>query len=195
MNDRSSYDLLWSKGIAPLVQDYRSKISGLVVCSDAKELIWENYVKFSQKCKNNYMIDPNGRLDRHKVCACYIYSIVKTHIIENTLFDEDDKKYLYINEKIAISVGLSLLRAFIIRNAKSNADMAQTKRNDILDRVADGIRIPECNHGNYIDNFASELYHTYLEGTYNILSLANTLFLLEIYTTDKEVLKNRKKKK
>ena len=38
------------------------------------------------------------------------------------------------------------------------------------------------NHGQYLDNFASELYFSISEGNINILSVAHELYLLEVIT-------------
>ena len=195
MADRESYELVWDLGINPLITKYQSQYTGLRVEKDAKDHIWEEYLFFNQKCKSNYMSDPNGRLDRHKVCACYIYAIVKAHVVDCDLIEDTGERYSIINELIGLKVGLSLLRAFIIENANSSTDISEAEKSKIQDKVRCGIHIPECNHGKYLLNFASELHYTAKEESYNILSLANTLFLLEITTIESEVLKKREKKK
>ena len=195
MADRDSYETLWEEGILPLIRKYKTKVSGISVKDNAKELIWQEYNTFNKNCKQKYMRDTDERIDRHKVCACYIYAIVKAHPLEFSLMTDSDDNYSIINEYIAIKTGLSLLRAYIIENASKNKELSEKQKSDIIGKVNQGIRIPDCNHGTYIENFASELHYTYTEGNYNILSLANTLFLLEIHTIQSEVLRNRKKKR
>ncbi len=194
MTDRSSYEKLWDDGILPQFHEYRDKIAGISIKSDSKEIIWNEYNFFNKKCKSNYMAEGCERLDRHKVCACYMYAIVKAHCISSTMLKETENQFSIINETIAINIGFSLLRAFIIENAETNKNLTANERSKIISGVQNGIRIPECNHGEYISNFATELHYTYIENNYNILSLSNTLFLLEQHSVDYEVVKRRKRK-
>lgn len=202
MIDRNSYEKLWDNGIVPAINKYKSACPLLSIHPNAKELIWNNYYEFNEQCKKNYMINPEDKIDRHKVCACYIYAIVKSHVITVENITDNEDSFLLVNEFIAISIGLSLLRAFIILNAKTSNDITAEKKRSTISKVFNGIRIPECNHGEYLSNFATELYYTRQENTYNILSLAHTLFLLEIHSTETEKIndwnlkkKNKKRKR
>lgn len=195
MIDYKSYEQLWELGIRPMMQKYVDNYAGMIIDPDAKKNIWEEYCSFNAHCKSVFMEGNEDRIDRHKVCACYIYAIVKAHVMTNKEVKDNDKFFLLANEYMAITVGLSLLRAFIIQNTISNENLDRSVREKTLKQVEGGIILPECNHGKYINNFATELYYTRLENNYNILSLAHSLFLLEIHTTQTEVLKKRGKKK
>lgn len=193
--DRTSYDKIWSVLIKPTMEDYSNRFSEIVIAHNAQEVIWQEYVKFNKHCKLQYMQDMCGKLDRHKVCACYIYAIVKANVMSCKLADSDtEKSYLALNENLAITVGMSLLRAFVLTSIESSDHLTVSEKELYSSRIDNGVVFPECNHGIYRENFASELHYSDLERNYNILSLANTLFLLEIHTLETEAVHKQKKK-
>ena len=60
------------------------------------------------------MRNPDGLLDRHKVCSCLIIAIIKAApLICVNNEGRSELKNIY-NENLAMSVGLSLLREYII---------------------------------------------------------------------------------
>lgn len=175
--------------IEPVKELYLSLYAEMVCLDNAKELIWREYVKFNTHCKTNYMLDSQGRLDRHKVCACYMYAIIKANTLSCRLAKSNtEESYLCLNEQLAITVGMSLLRAFICADIKYSTIFSEEEKQSLYAIVENGIIFPECNHGDYRDNFAAELHYTNEERNYNILSLANTLYLLEIHTLKIDVI-------
>lgn len=194
--DRNSFDRIWSVLICPTIEDYSNRFSDIVVSDNAKEAIWREYENFNRHCKTRYMQDPNGKIDRHKVCACYMYAIVKASVMRCNLAGSDtEQKYLALNENLAITVGLSLLRAFILASVSNSESLSPEEKELRSAKVDGGIVFPDCNHGVYRENFAAELHYTNNERNYNILSLANTLFLLEIHTLETDVINDQNKKK
>lgn len=190
--DKSSYHELWKRVIDPTIQDYANRFAGLCCAPDAKEAIWKKYVFFNAHCKRRYMEDPAGKLDRHKVCACYMYAIISANVLSCKLADSDDEqKYLALNENLAITVGMSLLSAFILSAIDCSDQLSDAQRSRYRSRIANGIVFPKCNHGTYRKNFVAELHYTHEENAYNVLSLANTLFLLEIHTIRADVIHKR----
>lgn len=193
--DRNSYDHIWSVVIKPTMDDYANRYSEIVVAHNAQEVIWNEYVNLNRHCKIQYMEDASGKIDRHKVCACYMYAIVKANVMSCKLADSDtEQSYLALNENLAITVGMSLLRAFVLASIDSSVELSQDTKNMYRSRIDKGIIFPQCNHGIYRENFAAELHYTGLEGNLNILSLANTLFLLEIHTLETEVVHKQERK-
>lgn len=94
--NRKSYDNLWEKVINLSI----SKFVALpqVSCSKtAKEDIWTAYTKFNKHCKEEYMEDPEGRLDRHKVAACYMLAILKAYPL-SVDFEPDQGILITLNE-------------------------------------------------------------------------------------------------
>ena len=137
------------------------------------------------------MDNPNENIDRHKVAACYMIAIATTRPMRLKKF-RDETVPLAINETLAITVGLSIVRAFIITAVEKRKEMKtieESKANEILQKFDKGLAIPEgdlVNHGDYIENFAKELsFVSSGEGSY-ILPLAHELFLLEVLTRIKD---------
>ena len=81
---------------------------------------------------------------------------------------------------------LSLLRAFVIE-AINESGREQAEKEMLISRIDEGIIFPLTNHGTYRENLMTELYYTKKEDNYNILSLADTLFLLETLTLSETV--------
>lgn len=186
--DRESYEDIWEKLINNQICYYQKRYSDISTSLNSKEEIWQEYVHFNLHCKKYYMQDCYGLLDRHKVCACYMYAIVKAEPLKSFLFDKKTNgKYFSLNEHLAITVGMSLLRAFVFSSIETNSQMPEQEKQGLYRKIDKGILFPECNHGNYRDNFVAELHFANEEKNYNILSLANTLFLLEIHTLQTEV--------
>lgn len=193
--DKNSYARIWDVVINPTMKDYMKRFSEVVISHNAKEAIWQEYVNFNQHCKRQYMQDPHGKIDRHKVCACYMYAIMKANVMSCKLADSDtEQSYLALNENLAITVGMSLLRAFVMGSIEDSKELTNEEKKLYKSKIKDGVIFPECNHGNYRENFVSELHYSNIERNYNILSLANTLFLLEIHTLEKEVVNRQEKK-
>ncbi|MDE7432561.1 MAG: hypothetical protein K2N34_11710 [Lachnospiraceae bacterium] len=197
--DKNSYQKMWEIVIKPTIQDYKNRYSEIVVSHNAKEAIWQEYITFNKHAKLTYMQDPDGKLDRHKVCACYMYAIIKANTLNCLLADSDTERcYLALNENLAITVGMSVLRAFILSSINCNEELPAATKETLRKRIDNGVIFPDCNHGDYRNNFVSELYYTKKENNYNILSLANTLFLLETHTLQTEAIhkqgKNKKSK-
>lgn len=187
--DRNSFDAVWNLLIEPTIVDYSNRFAEICVAHNANEAIWDKYLQFNKHCKENYMVDPHGKLDRHKVCSCYIYAILRANVLSCKLADSDtEHKYLSLNENLAITVGLSLLRAFILSSINSSADLSPQKKSELASRIENGITLPKCNHGDYRSNFIAELHYTHEENRYNILSLANTLYLLEVFSLKEDTI-------
>ena len=193
--DRASYNQIWSIVIEPTMKDYSNRFAEIATAHNAQEAIWQEYMGFNQHCKRQYMEDAHGKLDRHKVCACYMYAVVKANVMSCKLADSDtEQNYLALNENLAITVGMSLLRAFVIASIENSHSLTNEEKVLYKAKIENGIIFPECNHGNYRENFVSELHYSNVERNYNILSLANTLFLLEIHTLEREAVNKQKKK-
>lgn len=129
------------------------------------------------------MLNVGGKLDRHKVCACYMYAIIRADVLRCRLADSAGEEcYLALNENLAITTGLSLLRAFAIASIVHSKRYTDEEKEEYRKRIDNGIIYPKCNYGDYRSSFAAELHYTRMENSYNVLSLANTLFLLETNT-------------
>lgn len=184
--DRDSYEIVWDRVIKKEINNYK-KIYGdyIVVIPNIKEEIWNKYIKLNTYCKNNYMKNPKEKIDRHKVAACYLIAIVMVHPL---IFIGSSQEEIALNEPLAITIALSLVRAFAIAALKEKEEKklcSKEEINTLLAKFQKGVKLPEgalVNHGDYLDNFANEIHFSFLEGKICILSLAHELYLLETIT-------------
>lgn len=178
--DYDSYHIYYQKILQPVIDDYCSKESGIEVRPDAEVLVWRNYVKFNRHCHEEYMSDPKKLTDRHKITSCYIYAILQADILHCSLSRQlGDDMNLLLNERLALCFGMSLLRALIRGNAKELKDEEVKKK--VLSAFDGELGFPKTNHGDYKHNLLFQLYYTKKEGNYNILALADSIFLIESY--------------
>lgn len=184
--DRESYEIIWLKVIKKELDNYQSLYVNCVeLIPNVKEEIWEKYVSLNLYCKENYMRFPDGKIDRHKVAACYMIAIIMLKPMRVVGKIGDKAIPLALNETLAITVGFSLVRAFAISAIREKVDMNEESANVLVAKFEDGIKIPDeslVNHGIYLDNYANELYFAASEGKVCILSLAHELYLLEVIT-------------
>ena len=175
MTDRE-FKTIWSTIVIPQYLFFSEKYPGLFICNNAEQDLLSEYNDLISYCKTHYMRNASKLVDRHKVCAAIMISILKIEPIKmnSELYNRNSYNKWLFNEKIAISVGLSLLCSFLIKIYEDSPD--------IVSRLEHGIIYPKTNHGEFINNFATELYYLKKENSFSILSLANELFLLEKYT-------------
>lgn len=188
--DRNSYEEIWKKVIEKEISLCEKEYHNFVkMIPNAKEEIWNRYVFLNEYCKKNYMKDPEVILDRHKVASCYMIAIIMVRPLIVTKKIDGQNIPLAINECLAITVGLSLVRAYILSSIEHNEKPSKEEMKSIEEKLKNGMLIPEnqlVNHGDYIENYASELHFAALEGNLNILSIAHELYLLEVYTRTKK---------
>lgn len=184
--DRSSYEVIWENVIHAEIINYQTLYTNCIeLIPNVKEEIWEKYVSLNNYCKSNYMQPSVARLDRHKVAACYMVAIATLRPMRFTKKIDGKDVPLAINETLAITVGLSIVRAFAIAAIQENNDITQDMKERLIEKFDKGIKLPQnsfVNHGTYVDNYANELYFAISEGSINILSVAHELYLLEVIT-------------
>lgn len=184
--DRDSYEMIWEKVISKEIGNYQSLyVNCIELIPNVKEEIWDKYVALNTYCKNNYMKSSEGKIDRHKVAACYMIAIAMLRPMRFVEKINNNEVSLAINETLAITVGLSLVRAFAIAAITENEKISKEEADTLVAKFEDGIKVPEghlVNHGVYLDNYANEIYFVASEGKMCILSLAHELYLLEVIT-------------
>lgn len=184
--NRDSYEEIWKKIIWPEINNYQMVyLNHIEVIPNVMEEIWNKYVYLNNYCKNNYMYSSVERIDRHKVAACYMIAIATTKPM--IFVDKINNKNvpLAINETLAITVGFSLVRAFAISAINENKQLEDEEKKQMIAKFKEGIQFPKdklVNHGDYIENFANEIYYMVQDGKISILSLAHELYLLEVIT-------------
>lgn len=183
--DYESYCDYYEEGINKIITNYKKIYADLIIHPNAKKRIWDEYKRFNTLCKDHYMLHPDHLIDRHKVTACYIYAILKARVLTSVeSLKKGDDTGLLLNENLAYTFGFSLLRSLILSLAeefepKSDEEKEYTTK---IALIFDGdISLPECSHGTYKENFISQLYFTWRESSYNILALADSLYLVESF--------------
>ena len=182
--NRECYEAVWTKIIRSVLDEY-TVISWIQCKDDAKDRIWQCYEKLNKHCRNVYMARGNTKLDRHKVAACYMIAILEADPFIITKSVESADTRIVATEHLAITVGLSLLKSFLV--SKYN-EYDEEKPKEIWEKecaiFSNDFIFPsdsEIGHGVYRNNFAMELYFTRTEHSYNVLALSHTLYLLEMY--------------
>ena len=156
----------------------------MVFADYLEERIYKEIKELLGHCKRHYMKDPDGYADRHKVSAAVMISILKytpIKIAGPKYYSKNTENWTF-NEQLAITVGVSILSAFIKADLKKDIKHKVELSEEILEKFKNGIVFPIAKHGDYRSNWACELYYTRKDGNYNLLALAHELFFLE-YTT------------
>lgn len=135
------------------------------------------FKKMYNEIKAKYMDESVKNLDRHKVAAIIICTLIDTEIIRSKKQMEDGCVFLGA-EMIALSIGLSYMQ-------RSLSNILIEK--NILNIIT-SYHMPKafsCNT-NYFDIFARNLYFSRKDYTINPLDISEKLFLLEYITLLKE---------
>lgn len=184
--DRESYEIIWEEVINKEINNFMDSYYGYInLVPNAKEEIWKKYVFLNNYCKVNYMVSSDKKIDRHKIAACYMKSVLLVAPLRFVKKCENGEDMLALNERLAITVGLSLICAFVISAIKKQENITPEERQLLIDKFDEGIKVPSgnlVNHGDYMENYCKELFFDTLEGDLSILSLAHELYLLEIIT-------------
>lgn len=124
------YNKYYDKVIEPLMKNLVERNNNsdkkrfVIAMRDSKESIYEEYQ--NQKTIFRLICDkpvPKSKddthLHRHKVCACLTVAIIKSHPLYAVEGFPDDKEFVLskspsVNEQLAFSAGLSLLRTYIL---------------------------------------------------------------------------------
>lgn len=134
---------------------------------DNKLLIEIN--KMTSYIKNSIVI--TSEMDRHKICACLAYAIIKYAPFSISKRGYNLENLFYANELLGVYSAISLLECYT-QNVKIIFPPTYYTANDI---------------DPYIKTLCTSLYVSknskHLK--YNILSFANILFLLEVYSREK----------
>lgn len=193
--DKDSYDKIWDVLIFPQIQKHFKRFENyLYIPATIKDDIWEQYVVLNKKIKSSYMQDPSKLLDRHKVAACYMCAICMAKPIRVKDGAISNKEAIYVaNELVAIATGMDIVANYAEAAAVEDTKLTGDEKEKIIECLKDGLVYPnknsnknEVNHGEYILNYAMELYFAKQEEKLNLLSIAHELYLLEVLTLRSE---------
>jgi hypothetical protein len=174
--NKEKFNILWEKSYLPYV-DYLKKIAtNSRFNNEARDIIWQEYEE-TKSVLHTYMTDPDGKIDRHKVSAIIIFSILKIEPFKLVLPDNEKLKPIEVltNEAFAFHCALSTLKSFIVTDAVLKNDEKRIKQ-------FDDFIFPKCEHGDYSLYFIKSLYYSKKNKKVDIFSLANLLFMIEKYT-------------
>lgn len=172
------YSMIWDKLILPYFKKCQNRYNGLLCPASGKREFISHYEDLNALARKHYMAKDVKRLNRHKVAAATMIAILKTKPIKkviSTFYDElpgDDPPIWPFNESLAISVGLSVLRAFILQRVDEDESFC-AEDSTIF---ANGIPLEQKDR----EEWEWELYQIRQEGSYNLLAMAHILKDLEI---------------
>lgn len=125
--------------------------------------------------KSNVMSDSVQELDRHKLAAIIICSIIMTDSLQVTSTYSEDRFVFDGNEKIAVDIGLSYMRSSL-KELLSKEPNEAVKFDDFI--------LPEASmcDTDYTSILCRNLCYAKRYFKLNPIDLANTLFLIEYIT-------------
>ena len=128
------------------------------------------YAAINTSIKNSYMNDPTRPLDRHKCAACFMVAILDKLPVEERNLNK---------ERLAIFLGMLILKIFVYLECKDNSDFGLI---DFIDKNR-GLAFPECDCDDepYAHNWALGIHYDRKKNRLSALALSNILFLIEKY--------------
>jgi len=159
-----------AKATSKLEKDEVSRFCNFMIKIKGK--VFQNYEIIRDEVKEKYMINKKNDLDRHKIAACLIASVMKTGLKDPYIKNREISLGL-----LAVKLGQAVLLSFAKDEIKECPEWFEfLKKNG-------GLKYPENLHDErgYLQNWASELCFAQRDEMLFVLSISNTLFLLESY--------------
>ncbi|XDD43137.1 hypothetical protein AB3N58_01880 [Leptospira sp. WS60.C2] len=149
------------------------------ISASAENDLYSEY-ETKKKSIHNYMVHPNGRIDRHKIAATFVHSILKIHPITGASPQSDydlrfSKAEFLPNEVFAWHCGISIVFSFLMEELQKNKQLS------IRQRLEEGFKYPPCSHDDYQIHVLRSLYHAKVKGTFDIFSFSHVFYLIEEY--------------
>ena len=187
MTDKT-YELLCSRIIVPVFKHYEETHGGIIFPEYEFKEIRSHYNDLINYAKRHYMSNQDGLLNRHKVSAALMIAILKAKPIKKISADyycsfKDNQPVAWpFNERLAITVALSVLRSFIdarVHYAFSGKLISQPLYGDVCKEdlviFQNGVPIDKQER----EYWEWELYQIRQDGAYNVLAIAHILSSLE----------------
>lgn len=171
---------LWSV-VREAVKKMQSQSNSIVMYSDSEKLFNVNFDYYYDFLSDNFMDKSDDKqitLDRHKVAAIVICSILKAKVVgvgQEYLSIHVDKEFLG-NEKIAFEVALS----YMYTELEIDFKKGKVPYRELFERYA--FPIPYSCQRSYDEVICRDLYFSEKYYDLNPLSLANLLFVIEDYS-------------
>lgn len=185
MANLDSYDAIFNNAVAVVEQNGEQWAKNLTVpliasLTESRSAIEKEYERLRDDTKERFMQSATEPLDRHKCVACFMIAVVTaldiTKILKNPVVPR------LIKEMVALEVGLSILITMIRENPAKNAKLIV-----FLDKNDNEIAFPDviCDDEEYLLNWARGLFYDREDGCLSVLSLSNTLFLIETFNWER----------
>lgn len=185
---KETLDRIWNTIVVPTFEEMNGTLGGLICPSYEKGVFKTHYDEITRHAKEMYMRDSDSPLNRHKVAAAIMIALLKTKPIKKvdaSYYQADFAghiKHWPMNESLAITVALSVLRAFILGRvdyAFSGHPISRSVFCNVIreDKEIFGKEIPISDTERM--EWEWELYQVRLDGSYNLLTIAHMLKLME----------------
>lgn len=155
------------------------KDKNLVMYKDSEQLFSQNFEYYHNLILDKFMRLPDEHLDRHKIAAIIICSILKSNILGITLESKHSQTIdgvFLANEKIALNIALSYMYKELTAEFKVGKIPFNSMFSDYVFP-----RPLSCDR-EYTEVICRDLYFAKRYFELNPLSIANFLFLLEEYS-------------
>jgi hypothetical protein len=178
------FDIIWNEyilkfcesGLVPKITEaYQEHV--ITIDHKVRKKAFNLFCKAIEITKKLYMDNNSRALDRHKISACLLYSIIKADPLEinkaGIINTQENETILLANEYLAFYAALRCMKSI---NEKDD-------NNSNNDNVEEELILPiSMNHKSYAELVCIDLYYSKIQGTFNILAYSNILFLLEQYS-------------
>ena len=177
---KQKFDQFWAKGFLPKADKIADKYPNISFDASKQDLIYNEYQALNQRL-HNYMVDPAGRIDRHKIGSTLVSVILKvlpfSGVSPQQAYDLRFSKLEHMpNETWAWHCALSIIFSFRMQMAQQNADQ------ETINLLGNGFDYPPCSHGEYEEHVLRSLYHARKSGLFDVFSFSHVLFFVEEYT-------------
>ena len=115
-SSNKGFENTWHYAVVPQMHDIEERAGKKVFLEPEevlKERVHKAYQAFRRYCKTHCMTYPNRPMDRHKVAACFMLAIEVAQLAPQ-VYTDTDESVRYTNERLATTVGCSILISFIL---------------------------------------------------------------------------------
>jgi len=183
MASQESYDAFFGDTIVTIDREtlpktVRASLNRAI--EESRPNIIAEYEKLRDETKKRFMQDADGPLDRHKCAACFMIAMMNK--LEMTQIEQNPLTPRLTKERIVIGAGASILIAMIKENREKNSELIT-----FLDKNKGVLAFPDtlCDEEPYAQNWALCLFYGKQDNSLHVLSLSNTLFLIEVFNRER----------
>ena len=181
-----AFDSLWEGVFEPKVE-LLCEQNNVILRPGAKDTVWNAYCNFNVLSSERYTRDSDHRLDRHKVAACYACAVLKAMPLDVGEYAAlHDKEAALANERLAVTVGASVLANFLSEVIDDIGSMSEGDRKIAKEQVARGVKFPQVGHGTYLSNLLDCFSSMQIEGNYNLPLMFQLMFVWEQWIFETE---------